>query len=849
MLHLLRALRLRSARIRRASGSLRRIQRPTASAGFLIAATEECEPRVLLSAVTGAADDYSAWRNQSFTVDSLSVSTGIVSTQSDQVSAYDSQTTTLIGLDGVFDSTSYRGAGYSVAVIDTGIDYNHAALGGGWGNRVIAGYDFVNGDDDPMDDNGHGTHVAGIIGSSDATYSGIAPDVDLIALKVLGADGSGSFGAVEDALQWVIDHQDEYNIVAVNMSLGAGNFSSNPATFLEDEFSSLISQGVFVAGASGNSFYSNDSEQGLGYPAISPQTVSVGAVWDANVGSVSWSSGAHDFTTAADRVTSFTQRSSSLDILAPGAFVTNTYLGGGFATLAGTSMATPVVAGAAALLHQAAIETGQTEFANQSSLLNLMQTTGVDVMDGDDEDDNVDNTGLTFKRLDLLAAMNALVGEPAPENNAPTIDDISDQLREARDGAFDVSVNASDPDGDTVTVSASLADGSTAASVAFDGSTLTVTPDDGFVGQFEILVTASDGELETQASFTVTVESPLDASFDSDRGLLTIRLKTPGTLSVGADAGGIVLTNDGFVQTLSGVAPGDVVRLVVYGTDGDDTIDLGEVNSSDFPQLRAVSVFGLDGDDDLTGSSLGDRILAGPGNDIVDGRDGNDRIAGEDGNDQLNGGSGADRISGGEGDDQLSGGDDNDRLLGGDGDDFLDGGAGNDTANGGAGADLLYGDAGNDRLKGGIDDDTLDGGVGNDVLYGDAGDDLLRGGDGNDRLRGNLGNDTVDGGAGRDRLYGGGGHDVLSGADGNDRLYGQSGHDTLLGGDGRDVLVGGNGNDQLDGNRGRDRVVSGPGLDLVSLESARGDRLIGDDYQTVSALELSQALRSLLDLV
>src|SRR5205823_12360208 len=124
----------------------------------------------------------------------------------------------LIGLDKSFAAFPYRGTGYSVAVLDTGIDYTHPDLGGAWGKRVIAGYDFVNHDTDPRDDNGHGTHVAGIIGSSSATYSGVAPNVNLIALKVLDANGSGSFGDIEDALNWVIAHQAQYHIVAINLS-------------------------------------------------------------------------------------------------------------------------------------------------------------------------------------------------------------------------------------------------------------------------------------------------------------------------------------------------------------------------------------------------------------------------------------------------------------------------------------------------------------------------------------------------------------------------------------------------------------------------------------------------------
>jgi len=369
---------------------------------------ELLEDRVLLSgtAIQAAEVSYEDWRELSFTVNPQTTGSGEFGAHVEDVAGISSaQSSDLIGLPDVFASTSYRGAGYSVAIIDTGIDYNHTSLGGGWGNRVVAGYDFVNNDGDPMDDNGHGTHVAGIVGSSHATYTGIAPEIDLIGLKVLSSSGSGSFGDVEDALQWVIANQATYNIAAVNLSLGSGNYTIDPFVFLNDEFTSLKAQDVFISVSSGNGFYTHNSVQGMGAPAISPHTVSVGAVWDANVGSVSWSSGARDFSTDADRITSFTQRSSDLDILAPGAFVTNTYLGGGFSTLGGTSMAAPMIAGAAALLHQALEDTGQSSLANQDDILDLMQTTGMTVNDGDDEDDNVTNTGLNFQRLDLAAAI------------------------------------------------------------------------------------------------------------------------------------------------------------------------------------------------------------------------------------------------------------------------------------------------------------------------------------------------------------------------------------------------------------------------------------------------------------
>ena len=122
----------------------------------------------------------------------------------------------------------YRGSGYSVAVIDTGIDYNNPALGGGWGKRVIAGYNFVNNNPNPMDDNGHGTHVAGIIGSSDPTYPASPPTSISSPSRCSTPTARAPSAAVDEALHWVVANQAQYNIVAVNMSLGSGNFTIEP---------------------------------------------------------------------------------------------------------------------------------------------------------------------------------------------------------------------------------------------------------------------------------------------------------------------------------------------------------------------------------------------------------------------------------------------------------------------------------------------------------------------------------------------------------------------------------------------------------------------------------------------
>ncbi len=361
----------------------------------------------------------------------------------------------VVGLGAAQSSFPYKGSGYSVAILDTGIDYRHPDLGGGFGagHRVIAGYDFFNNDADPMDDNGHGTHLAGIIGGSGTQFPGIAPEVNLIALKVLGSNASGSWTAIDNALQWVIANQARYNIIGVNLSLGSGNYTSNPYSLLDADFASLKAKGVFTAIAAGNLFYTFNSAQGVGYPAVSSDVVSVGAVWAGDFGAVTFSSGAKDYTTAADRVISMGQRGPNLSILAPGAWITSTASGGGYRVLGGTSMATAIVTGAAVLVHEALDATGHSAQANQAGILAILKDTGKTIVDGDDENDNVVNTGLAFKRVDIYAAL-AKVGTV---NQPPVLAALANQSI-ALGGGVAVTLNATDANNDPLTYSARVID-------------------------------------------------------------------------------------------------------------------------------------------------------------------------------------------------------------------------------------------------------------------------------------------------------------------------------------------------------------------------------------------------------
>src|SRR5688572_13913336 len=205
---------------------------------------------------------------------------------------------------------SLTGAGVTVAVIDTGINYNLAPLGGGIGStkKVVAGFDFVDDDADPMDIDGHGTAVAATIAARSyttggVTYQGVAPEAKLVGLRV-GSSDSIPVPNIEKALQWVITNYTTYGISIVNLSLGFGNFpDSNSGSILADEFERLRELGIFVVAASGNS---NDedsgpiSEDGVSYPAADPNVFAVGAV------------------DAGDAISSFTQRGDELDLLAAG---------------------------------------------------------------------------------------------------------------------------------------------------------------------------------------------------------------------------------------------------------------------------------------------------------------------------------------------------------------------------------------------------------------------------------------------------------------------------------------------------------------------------------------------------
>jgi len=259
------------------------------------------------------------------------------------------------------------------------------------------------------------------------------------------------------------------------------------------------------------------------------------------------------------------------------------------------------------------------------------------------------------------------------------------------------------------------------------------------------------------------------------------------TISIVFTGGVLTISGDGEPDTIAVACSGSEVRvngasppsgavgcdaveeLVVRAGGGGDRVNLSAVTRSAFGGLGSIRVLGEDGDDELTGSALADRLDGGPGVDQLRGGDGADRLMPGPGGGSVVGGEGRDRVimSGGghwtindehvvritpDASETTLQGVELASLTGGSGDDAISAStfSGSVTLMGGRGDDLLQSGRGGDTLIGGGGDDWLDSGAGNDLLEGQGGSDVLRGGEGNDQLRAGPGDDTCVGGPGND---------------------------------------------------------------------------------------------------
>lgn len=227
------------------------------------------------------------------------------------------------------------GAGVRVGIIDTGIDTNHGDL------KVWGGVSYVARVPSYKDDNGHGTHVSGTIAALNNNIGvvGVAPAAQLYAIKVLDKRGSGYLSSVVQGINWAIDNKMD----VINMSLGANTGSLT----LEEALLAAKQANIIAVSAAGNDGAAVD------FPGAYPSNLAIGAI-DIN-----------------NLIAYFSSRGPEIDFVAPGVNINSTYMGNTYKSLSGTSMATPHIAGLAALYKQLHITATLDSFYNALSTNSL----------------------------------------------------------------------------------------------------------------------------------------------------------------------------------------------------------------------------------------------------------------------------------------------------------------------------------------------------------------------------------------------------------------------------------------------------------------------------------------------
>jgi hypothetical protein len=329
-------------------------------------------------------------------------SPAVASIQYDRVmSASLAEAGPLIGAPSVHTQLGFTGKGINVAVLDTGIDSDHPDLS----DNIVAQKCFCNlnglsccpgGADSAEDNNGHGTHVSGIItGKGTVAPKGIAPDAGIVAVKVLNGNGTGDTSGIIAAADWVAANAAALKIRIANLSLGIAINANDDCPNADGApgMASLIQAGIAVFAASGNSGTTN----GISTPACAPGVISVGATFDAT----QTYQGA---LRQVDSVAPFSESGPNLDLLGPGAMITSAYPDKSQNTLPGTSFASPAAAAVGALVLE------RNPGLSREELEEVLAQTGKPITDG--------RNGLVRPRVDALAAVDA-VGCTGKANGTP----------------------------------------------------------------------------------------------------------------------------------------------------------------------------------------------------------------------------------------------------------------------------------------------------------------------------------------------------------------------------------------------------------------------------------------------
>jgi serine protease len=449
-----------------------------------------------------------------------------------------------IGMETAWDLST--GAGVVVAVIDTGVKQNLEDLAN---TQFVAGWDFVNNDADPTDDEGHGSHVAGTIAQSTNNgvgVAGVAYNARIMPIKVLNRRGSGTFDDIAEGVYFAADNGAD----VINMSLGG----ASSLTILEDAVNYAWSNGVVVVCAAGN-----ESTSAPSYPAAYTNSISVSA------------------TAGNDDLASYSNYGNTIDICAPGGdsgdhnndgyddmILQNTFSRNseGYYFFAGTSMASPHVAGVAALVKAA-----------NPSLTNAQIR---DILESTAEDLGANGWDIYFGEgmVDAVAAIQAAGGAPPPANESP----VAGFTFTTADLTATFTDTSYDPDGSLTSWNWNFGDG--ASSTASD-PTHTYTAG----GTYTVILTVMDNEGATDTySANVTVSGGGDPTGNMYVTDISMSVKKAGkTYSAIAvitviDTNGNPVANATVYITWSGAAGGTFSGLT--GTDGTVTFESERSKSS-----------------------------------------------------------------------------------------------------------------------------------------------------------------------------------------------------------------------------------------------------------------------------
>jgi len=367
-----------------------------------------------------------------------------------------------------------KGTGVKVCIIDTGIDYNHPDLDANY----VDGIDYANKDADPMDDNGHGTHCAGIVAAEDNIEGvvGVAPEASLYAVKALDSSGSGYVSDVAAGIDWAVDN----GMDVISMSLG----SDLSSLTLENACNNAYASGLILVAAAGNDGNPAGKTDSVDYPARYDSVIAVAATNDADT-RATWSSTGPD-----------------VELSAPGVGIDSTYLDGGYATGSGTSMACPHVVGTVALAKIA-----YSDYTNVE-IRSLLQNTA----------DDLGAVGLDIKYGYGLVDADEVAPDVGPDVTPPTISDLTPADGSViSTGSPTISAVVSDAtgiDGDSIVMTVD----ETAVVHTYDSTTGIVSyalPDTGPLAEGSHTVTLDvddtlNNSTRTSWSFTVDTTSPIN---------------------------------------------------------------------------------------------------------------------------------------------------------------------------------------------------------------------------------------------------------------------------------------------------------------------------------------------------